>query len=94
MTGLLQTKYVFNSEILLKEKDDGKLLAVSMDEENHHYYEFSDMAKVCLKMFSEGRPACEILEIVKEKSEGSTEQEAIEFLEKFIRDLIKFQLLK
>jgi hypothetical protein len=94
MTNFLQKKYVFNTSILLKEKEDGKLLAVSMEEQDHYYYEFSDMTKECLKMFSDDRSTTEILEMLKQKSGKATEQESIEFLEKFINDLINFQILK
>lgn len=90
----MEKTYVFNPEILLKEKDEGKLLAVSMDESDHNYYEFTDMTKECLKMFSEGSFTADILKMIQEKSVQSTQMESAEFLEKFIKDLIKFGILK
>lgn len=90
----MEKTYVFNPEILLKEKDEGKLLAVSMDESDHNYYEFTDMTKECLKMFSKGSSTADILEMIQEKSVESTKQETADFLEKFIKDLINFGILK
>jgi hypothetical protein len=89
----MEKAYIFNPEILLKEKDEGKLLAVSMDESDHNYYEFSDMTKDCLKMFSEGSPSNDILKMIQEKSVQSTKQESVDFLEKFIKDLISLGIL-
>ena len=90
----MEKTYVFNTEILLKEKDGGKLLAVSMDENDHNYYEFTDITKECLKMFSEGSQTSDILKMIRGKSVQATDQECEAFLEKFIRDLIKFKILR
>ncbi|GEM_PF-4502972 len=94
MSSSLQKSYLFNPEIVLKEKENSKILAVSIDENDHNYYEFTDLAKDCLKMFSEGKETADILKMVQQKAKGVSKQESIDFLTKFTQDLIQFQIIK
>ena len=93
MTSPLQATYILNPDILLREEDNGILLAVSMDDNDDNFYEFNDLTKECLKMFSIGIPTADILKMLKEKAVNTTDQESVEFLEKFISDLLRLKIL-
>ena len=94
MINVLQAKYSLNPDILLKEEEDGRLLAVSMDETDDNFYEFNAITKDCIKMFSLGMPTEDILKTIREKSINTTDQESVDFLEKFITDLLRLNILK
>jgi hypothetical protein len=89
----LQATYILNPDILLREEENGILLAVSMNDSDDNFYEFNDLTKECLKMFSLGTPTGDILKMIKEKAVGTTDQESVEFLERFISDLLRLKII-
>jgi hypothetical protein len=44
-------------------------------------------------MFSLGIPTGDILKKIKEKAVGTTDQESVEFLERFISDLLRLKII-
>lgn len=93
MTSPLQATYILNPDILLREEENGILLAVSMDDNDNNFYEFNDLTKECLKMFSLGIPTEDILKMLTEKAVNTSDRESVEFLERFISDLLRLKIL-
>jgi hypothetical protein len=93
MTSPLLATYILNPDILLRDEENGMLLAVSMNDSDDNFYEFTDLTKECLKMFSLGTPTGDILKKIKEKAVGTTDQESVEFLERFISDLLRLKII-